>query len=145
MDWKAAHLFRKGAERPRKRTANTITRRIETGIPMAATVRRARRKSASLLTMRANLIHQRRAIAGTATKRMRKAIEPSPETMGTNLKAKATRMAQAVVLIKLASLQAWLTLAMTADAASAMSGSMGAEQKRHCRADASMVSLQLGH
>jgi hypothetical protein len=51
----------------------------------------------------------------------------------------------AAVLIKLASLHAWFTLASVLAAFSATPGSIGAEQKRHCLAAESMVSLQFGH
>lgn len=76
------------------------------GIPMAATVLFARRNSGSSVEMPENLTHKRIAIAGTATRSARKATEPSPETIGKNRNANATRIAHAVVFTKLASLQA---------------------------------------
>ena len=64
---------------------------------------------------------------------------------GTNMIPRKTSIPIASVLRKLASLQAWLTLAIFSAAASAAAGSMGAEQKRQLGAEASIVCLHAGH
>jgi hypothetical protein len=64
---------------------------------------------------------------------------------GTNMIPRNTSIPIAMVRKKLASLHAWLTLAIFIAAASAATGSMGAEQKRQLGADASIVCLHDGH